>query len=85
MTFIKVNHKPSFAKCSGFPQNYLQFWRFFLKKAPMKRFSAIFSVKALRKENLKIHWYWAFQQEAGIADDIPVFDYAQFLLFITFQ
>jgi len=55
MTFMGTNHEPPFAKCPGFPQNYLQFWHFFLKKALMKRFSAIFSVKALRKENLKIH------------------------------
>lgn len=31
------------------------------------RFSGIFHAKALRKENLKIHWYSAFQQDAGIA------------------
>jgi len=62
-----TNHESSFAKCPGLFQFYVQFEHFFLKKIPVKRFSAIFHAKALRKANLKIHWYWAFQQEAGIA------------------
>jgi len=70
MTFMGTNHESSFAKCPGLFQFYVQFEHFFLKKIPVKRFSAIFHAKALRKANLKIHWYWAFQQEAGIAGRI---------------